>query len=178
MPECEKCRNVFPNWVVIGGKKRNLQNRKFCLECSPFGKHNTKTLNSKVKPLEDSRCVCGRCKREWIYNRKRGGTKTYCPACYLRVRFNVVKQRAVAYKGGKCVLCGYDRFIGALEFHHVEPEKKEFFIGKGYCFSWKKLVKELDKCVLVCSRCHNEIHGGLHSEEKIRECSQVVKAVV
>lgn len=168
MPLCVKCKMIFPNWINIGGKKRNLGNRKFCLNCSPFGKHNTKTLNAKIKPKDGQKVVCDRCHRTWNYKRTSGGTKTYCPACYLRTRFNKVKIRAVEYKGGKCVLCEYSKFMGALEFHHIKPGEKNFAIGKSYCLSWEKLRAELDKCVLICSRCHNEIHGGLWSEEEIK----------
>lgn len=70
------------------------------------------------------------------------------------------KQRAVGYKGGKCSKCGYDVCIEALDFHHVDPTNKEFVISdsvrKGY--SWEKMRAELDKCILLCSNCHRELH--------------------
>ena len=73
-----------------------------------------------------------------------------------------VKEMAVEYKGGKCQCCGYDKYSGALEFHHKYPNEKEFSIGfRGYCYAWEKVKKELDKCVLVCANCHREIHAGL-----------------
>lgn len=36
-------------------------------------------------------------------------------------RRDKVKAIAVAYKGGKCQVCGYNKYVGALEFHHVDP---------------------------------------------------------
>lgn len=36
---------------------------------------------------------------------------------------------AVAYKGGKCQCCGYNKYIGALKFHHVDPAQKDFGIS-------------------------------------------------
>lgn len=69
---------------------------------------------------------------------------------------------AVEYKGDKCSVCGYDRCADALEFHHLDPSKKDFGISsKGYTRSWDKVKEELDKCILVCSNCHREIHSGL-----------------
>lgn len=69
---------------------------------------------------------------------------------------------AVEYKGGKCSVCGYDRCADALEFHHLDPSQKDFGISsKGYTRSWDKVKEELDKCILVCSNCHREIHSGL-----------------
>ena len=41
---CKKCNNLIPYRVVVDGVQRNLKNRKFCLSCSPFGKHNTKDI--------------------------------------------------------------------------------------------------------------------------------------
>lgn len=67
---------------------------------------------------------------------------------------------AVNLKGGKCQICGYNRYQGALDLHHVNG-KKEFGIGdKGYTRSWKKIRAEIEKCILVCANCHREIEGG------------------
>lgn len=72
-----------------------------------------------------------------------------------------IKALAIAYKGGKCQVCGYNKYQGALDLHHVNGEK-EFTIGdKGYTRSWKKVQAEIDKCILVCSNCHREIEGGV-----------------
>jgi hypothetical protein len=64
--------------------------------------------------------------------------------------------------GGRCCLCGYDRCLEALVFHHLSGAK-EFGIGaKGYTRSWSAVREELAKCLLVCANCHSEIHAGLH----------------
>lgn len=69
------------------------------------------------------------------------------------------KIELVNYKGGKCEICGYNKSLRALEFHHVNPEEKNFGIA-GKTYSLDKLKKEADKCILVCSNCHSEIHDG------------------
>lgn len=71
-----------------------------------------------------------------------------------------VKNQMVYYKGGKCEICGYNKCIEALEFHHLNPNEKDFNISGG-TKSFKKLKPEIDKCILVCSNCHREIHAGL-----------------
>lgn len=71
------------------------------------------------------------------------------------------KKQAVAYKGGKCRVCPYDRCMGALQFHHLDPEEKDFNINRAGTWAWSRLVKELDKCILVCANCHAEIHEGM-----------------
>tara|TARA_R110000851_G_scaffold78423_6_gene173122 strand:- start:1080 stop:1439 length:360 start_codon:yes stop_codon:yes gene_type:complete len=72
-----------------------------------------------------------------------------------------VKQKAVDYKGGKCEKCDYNKCVAALEFHHKDPNEKDFSISKnGACTSWEKVKAEVDKCMLVCSNCHREIHNA------------------
>jgi 5-methylcytosine-specific restriction endonuclease McrA len=69
--------------------------------------------------------------------------------------------KLVAEAGGACVVCGYDRYIGALHFHHVDPSQKEFGISKrGFTRSIQKMREEAAKCVLLCSNCHAEVEGG------------------
>lgn len=70
------------------------------------------------------------------------------------------KLKLVEYKGGCCQNCGYKKSIGALEFHHINPDDKDFTIS-GKSYSFERLKKEVDKCVLVCSNCHIEIHEEL-----------------
>src|SRR3989338_2849077 len=73
-----------------------------------------------------------------------------------------VREMAVSHKGGKCNLCGYDRCLEALEFHHLDPSQKDFAISqRGHSRSWERVRKELDKCVMLCANCHREIHAGL-----------------
>jgi hypothetical protein len=64
--------------------------------------------------------------------------------------------------GGRCVVCGYDRYLGALEFHHRDPAQKSFHLGLGWLTrSLEKMRAEAAKCALVCSNCHAEIEGGI-----------------
>lgn len=73
-----------------------------------------------------------------------------------------IKLLSVQYKGGKCQICGYDKYIGALDLHHIDSSQKFFSIGeKGYTRSWEITQKELDKCILVCANCHREIEAGI-----------------
>lgn len=68
------------------------------------------------------------------------------------------KQALVDYLGGKCSMCGYDKCLGALEFHHLDPNEKEFSVALIKDKSLDELKQEADKCILVCSNCHKEIH--------------------
>jgi hypothetical protein len=64
--------------------------------------------------------------------------------------------------GGACRICGYDRFAGALEFHHLDPESKRFTLSRhGVTRAYAEVQAEADKCVLLCANCHAEVEGGV-----------------
>ena len=73
------------------------------------------------------------------------------------------KDRIIKSMGGECVCCGYNKCSASLDIHHLTPSEKEFGLGsiRGSPKNWETIVKELKKCVLVCNRCHQEIHHGL-----------------
>jgi transposase len=72
-----------------------------------------------------------------------------------------VKAILVQEAGGACVLCGYDRYIGALQFHHSDPSNKAFSVsGLGVTRSIERARAEASKCVLLCSNCHAEVENG------------------
>jgi transposase len=73
-----------------------------------------------------------------------------------------VKEVLVAEAGGRCALCGYQRYLGALEFHHRDPATKRFHLsGAGMTLSLADVRAEAAKCVLLCSNCHAEVEGGV-----------------
>jgi hypothetical protein len=72
------------------------------------------------------------------------------------------KHAAVSYKGGKCQLCSYNRSLRAFEFHHLDPNEKDFNVSDRMFSPWEIIKAELDKCMLVCANCHREIHDGLY----------------
>jgi hypothetical protein len=90
----------------------------------------------------------------------------YCIKCSIRSiteNKHNLKKEIVQYKGGKCILCGYNKNIKSLVFHHIDSSVKEFSIS-GVNYNLEKLKKEIDKCILVCRNCHAEIHEGLHPQ--------------
>lgn len=73
-----------------------------------------------------------------------------------------LKVMAIEYKGGKCMVCGYRKFVGALDFHHIDEKTKQFDLSsRGLTRAWSRIQIELDKCVLLCANCHREIHAGI-----------------
>ncbi len=102
---------------------------------------------------------------------KKHGTAKHCQEstgywrCYKCVyesvarRRDKIKLKLVEFHGGKCIICGYNKSINALEFHHRVPAEKKFSLSKNnLCYSWEKILEESKKCDLLCANCHREVH--------------------
>ena len=109
------------------------------------------------------RCNLEKSSEEFYRRRKGTDLSPYCKPCtnaQTVERQQAFKMKCVEYKGGSCFKCGYDTYIGALEFHHLDPTQKDFTIAKVKLTTFgEKVEKELDKCVLLCSNCHREQHA-------------------
>ena len=89
---------------------------------------------------------CGKCASHWVVNSRRSK-----------------KEKLVSLFGGQCKLCGYKKYVGALDFHHINPKQKSFALSvKGLCYSWDTILEEAKKCVLVCKNCHSEIEANIN----------------
>ena len=86
--------------------------------------------------------------------------KCSCEAVSRRRRNS--KESLAAEAGGKCAICGYCRYIGALQFHHRDRKDKSFAIGSdGVTRAMARLQAEAKKCVLLCANCHAEVEAGV-----------------
>jgi transposase len=75
-----------------------------------------------------------------------------------------VKRTLIDEAGGVCLLCGYARYQGALQFHHLDPSNKRFVISRqGVTRSMAEARAEAAKCVLLCANCHAEVEAGYAS---------------
>ena len=81
----------------------------------------------------------------------------------------IQKIKLIEYKGGKCIICGYNKteYLSVFDLHHRNPQEKSFSLSIGNrCISWEKIKKEADKCDLLCNRCHQELHDKQHWEKR------------
>jgi transposase len=90
---------------------------------------------------------CLQCRREAVARRRR-----------------VIRATIIREAGGRCMVCGYDGYVGALQFHHLDPTRKEFGLSsRGFTRSLDRLREEAKKCVLLCATCHAEVEGGVRT---------------
>jgi transposase len=91
------------------------------------------------------RSRCGRCSSEAVQKRR-----------------SVTKESLAAEAGGQCMICGYRRYLGALQFHHVDRKTKSFALASGgITRAIERARAEAKKCILLCANCHAEVEGGV-----------------
>lgn len=135
-------------------------------------KNGFKRGTSIIQPIDSLR-ICSHCQQpkilngENFYKNKSAVRFQYlCKSCsneLAQERQRNIKKQSVEFKGGKCKICEYDKCIGALDFHHLNKNEKEFGISTRGGLTFEKLKNELDKCILLCKNCHSELHAGLIS---------------
>jgi len=91
------------------------------------------------------------------------------------IKRNAKKLKAIMFLGKKCKICGENlcEQPWAAEFHHKDPSKKDYNLSNAWINkSWKTMRKELKKCSLLCSKCHQGEH---FNKNKFNRFKQVIQ---
>lgn len=168
---CVTCGKSIPKHIWIDGKKKKTsEHRKYCYECSPWGKHNTKSLENPQVVNEDGKILYSEreCPSCGTKHNKRG---LYCYSCVFKKAEDKIRHEVKDLVGDECWICKYNKSKRSLCFHHVNPQDKKFGLTireiKGY--AWDRVENEIKKCIFICQNCHGEIHECLLSKEEIEK---------
>ena len=116
--------------------------------------------------------ICKICEAEFEITSKYSHGRIYCYDCcpeyrrgdkasYVRRQIamrQAMKRQGIKMLGGCCSRCGYNKCIGALQFHHKNGKLDKSFNFNDSFHSWERYKEELDKCILLCANCHAEEH--------------------
>lgn len=133
--------------------------------CSPSCA-NKAQRDRKNKGVDLSKKLCLKCEKEFKIIDS-GYSRKYCYECLPKDSYTngaqmrqIIKQWALEYKGNKCERCGYSKCSQALDFHHKNPNEKDFSLSdRDIILNWSEIKQEIDKCELLCANCHREEHA-------------------
>jgi hypothetical protein len=106
---------------------------------------------------------CGRC-GETDPSKFYGHKRKVCGPCHNAYNTKLGQERrlrAVEELGGRCVVCGFDKYTCALDIHHKDAGEKDPKFRSMRGWTWEHISAELKKCVLLCKNCHAAVHAGL-----------------
>ena len=108
----------------------------------------------------------GKCKQKKFHQ-----TKSTSSGSNTTLRGKKKKLQFIVEMGGKCSVCGYDKNMSGLSFHHIDRDKKTMTLDtRTFCArSIESLRNELDNCILLCHNCHMELHYPENDMKKLRE---------
>jgi hypothetical protein len=131
-------------------KRYRLKNKEKILERQRKRWNENKEENNK-KQRENYRNLPKEIKTERLKYIKEQGIK----------RKEKLKAKYYEYKKQGCSICGYNKCLKALDFHHKEGEEKTINISRTLSQNknWEDMKGELDKCIILCSNCHRELHA-------------------
>ena len=71
------------------------------------------------------------------------------------------KLEIIRTASGQCKICGYQKNLAALVFHHIDSEEKDFKLDMRSLSNRQlaPIMSEINKCILLCANCHAELHN-------------------
>lgn len=137
--------------MTISKEITSKKYQKTCVQCgiqfySPFNR--TKYCSIHCRAIS------------WYHKQSKSYKKSQSKhnAIMQRNRKRQRKLKAIEMLGGKCSICGYNKCAASLDFHHLDKSIKDKDIKEMMHLSWKRIEKEISKCILLCANCHRELH--------------------
>ena len=143
---CKYCGNSFSKTITINAITYTYIRRTTCYECNPSHLDNRYTKSEKEAIRRKSKTkYLGIIGKSYKYDRKSTKYRNKC------------KSDLCNMYGGKCSVCGCRRHQSVYDFHHENPNNKEFSLSGIHVIN-DMILNEIDKCIMVCANCHAEIH--------------------
>lgn len=164
-----KCVVCGKEFEAIKSTKKYCSND--CMNTLRRQKYAEREKATKDNPFKGNEKVCPICGSHFIPKTAAANQRTCCYNCMpdgVQLTRGMFLAKIKETHGGKCVRCGYNKCLKALEFHHIDPSKKDFTISNDH-FKLQEAVEEIKKCILICSNCHKELHDDMWNIEDLRE---------
>lgn len=154
MKICQNCNKEFEKKTIVNGKIVWLTSRKFCTECSPLGKNNSRSYIIKI---EEGKAYCARCQEQKdvskFYTRGDGNPLSYCMECQEKVKVLKMEENLnilIESRDGCCKDCNGIFPTPVFEFY---KDGKSFPIGKMKHMSLKNILKKMEEYEMICKNC-------------------------
>lgn len=167
------CLNCEKNFIPPSKEKRK---RKYCSDLCRKDDVMRKAKANRRKSMNEPK-TCLYCEKTFKLGHVRAKLQKFCSkeckiknwskkdAEFRKEKRRRLKTEIVTKLGGKCQICGWNKWLSALDFHHVEELNKRQQIRDK---TEIPLCKEFDlsKCIILCANCHRRIHSELKNDKE------------
>ena len=146
--------------TILYNEEKHIE-RKVCPHCGRNLPYNSFTFTDKTHTKLSS--WCKNCQKEKTKEIRASNIEKYRSKDRENKNNAYKKKRTIinSYKECGCVICGEKEPV-CLDFHHINPSDKNFDIGKQFHIkATETIIKEIDKCVVLCANCHRKVHAGI-----------------
>lgn len=158
---------MFVQCVVCG---KIIESQKSTKKyCSNKCQNEARKNRIKKSPSKSIDRICLLCGKPFQIKNHSANLRQCCYDCMpegIQLTRGMFLAKVKQLRGGKCIKCGYSRCLKALEFHHLDPSKKDFTISNDN-FKLASALEESKKCILLCSNCHRELHDNLWNIDEL-----------
>lgn len=142
----------------------NTAGQKYCSSCHVAKDKSEYTKSSGT--FDGLDYYCKQCKKdknskyykmksgEWQAERKRKSKLAN------KLKLDQSRQIIQQAKECGCKICGEKSFC-CLDFHHLNPEAKDYNVSELRNHLPEQLINEISKCIVLCANCHRKYHAGL-----------------
>lgn len=153
---------------IVCGQEFEAQKttKKYCSnDCMNTARRQRRAekISKNGSPHGQQEKTCLICNKNFIPKTPAANNRQCCYECMpdgIQLTRGMFLAKIKESYGAKCIRCGYNKCIKALEFHHLNPAEKDFTISNDH-FKLSEAVQETKKCILLCSNCHKELHDNL-----------------
>lgn len=114
-----------------------------------------------TKPKREKKCAkCGETDPSKFYKKK-----YRCKKCHNQEVLEAgqeKRRKIIEHLGTRCYNpeCSGWKYPSCFDVHHLDPSKKDPNFASIRGWSWKRILKEIAGCILLCKNCHSALHNG------------------
>jgi hypothetical protein len=172
--KCSKCGEVKSileyRWKGYGKIESfcNVCHNKKKTERDNRNRVYSESYKQRMKDQETQTRTCHVCKETKPMEQYKRGEGNLCKQCsakrdHKREDIRSLKNKLLINEIKKqgCIICGYNKCMSALDWHHINPSNKHKDISSSMITrrSMSRVLDEIAKCVLLCANCHRELHS-------------------
>ena len=150
---CNKCKTWYPLEEFIRNKNNGDGLDYWCKHCKKEYYENNKKIilkrGAEYRQTEKGKQVSIKSQAKYRKSKK-GKLQIHKLISEKQKILDNIKMQS------GCVLCGFCKYPESLDFHHINPEDKKYYIDL-HSMSKDDVIEEIQKCMILCKNCHAHI---------------------